>query len=506
MRPLIRCLMVVFITKNAPAQGTSAGMRGNEPSELTQLRRQFTLRALASSRTLADQYTKALAALEDQAGVSGDYETALAAQQRRQHLASWYASSGMESAESIVLLAADAKCSGPVTYERNEKVLEGWRSVGSAAAWDKFKLSPGTYTVTMTYGAISAGEGFAGPFGGGAPEDGPPPAGEVEFSEISGLGGAEAEKLTVQVRPTGGWTTYETITLGEIKILRTSARLMLKVSRLRANSGLLHLREIRLTPTKPTAAKPDDTAAKEYAEQRQAHVTRLAELGQPTLDSYLSRLQQISDDLAQKNDAEGVQAFLNESRRVQQSLHLLGKETPAEPGAAVSRIDGLDEIKDASYLPDPTNTGDRFLVSTKNQIMTVRLMSVSCPSPRAEDEEDQKRHASYFGITTDDSVAVGRQAREFTDAYLKERPLRILTRWMRDKSGAILAFVQPGEVGDFSGILVDNGLAAITSPQAKHGKHAEEAVRSALKEREVAAKAKALPPGAWSFSSVKSNP
>lgn len=498
---LVIIMMAVKTSAQSPTSFPTAP-KSSDPSDLTQLRQQFALRALTSTRMLADQYTKALALLEGLAAAAGEYETALGAQQRRQQIAAWYATPAMDNMEAILLRPADAKITGTVSLDRNEAVLENWRTTACTASWDIFKLNSGTYTVTMTYGASGGGEGF------GFSEGGAASGGEVEFSEISGLGGTEAEKLTARVMPTDGWKTYETLTMGEIKLTRTSARLTLKVTRLRGNSGLMHLREIRLSPAKPMAVKVDDTAAKEYAQQRQAHVERLAKLVQPIVDSYLSRLQSLSDDLGEKKDSDGQQALQNESRRVQQSLQLLGKETPVEPGTAISRPDGLDEIQDARYVTDPTNTGNRFLVSTKNQIISVRLMSVSCPSPGAEDEESQKYHSAYFGITLDDSVAVGRQAKEFTDTYLKDKPLRILTRWMRDKSGSILAIVQPGEVGDFSGILVDNGLAAITSPRAIHSerKRMEEAMLASLKVRETAAKAKALPPGAWSFLPATTNP
>lgn len=487
---------------------SAEAQNGSEPSELKLMRQQFTLRALTSTRTLADQYTKALTALEDQAGALGDYETALAAQQRRQKLATLYSNVSVDNADAIILRPADAKIAGTISFDRKEGVLESWRSTACAANWDIFKLNPGTYTVTLTYGAAAMWNGEFKPFGLNLPFHAPEPAGEVELSEVTSLSGGAAEKLTFQVKPTDGWSDYETVTIGDMKLTRTSARMMLKVTRLRGANGLMHLREIRLTPAKPTAVKVDDTATKEYALEHQAHLARLTELGQPLVESYVARLQSISDDLAEKKDDEGAQSVMNEGKRAQQSLHILGKETKSELGTAISRPDGLEEIQDASYVPDPTNTGDRFRVSTVNQIITVRLMSVSCPSPRAEDEENLKRHSSYFGITMDDSVAVGRQAQEFTDTYLKNKPLRILTRWMRDESGAVLAIVQPGEVGDFSGILVDNGLAAISTVDAKSSdrKSTEEARRASLKEREAAAKAKALPPGAWSFLPANPKP
>ncbi len=511
LRVLLFGQLMFMLTTETKAQAPMSLptiQNGNEPSDLKQLRQQFTLRALTSTRMLADQYTKALSVLEDQASLSGDYETALATQQRRQKLAAWYAIVPADNTDAIILRPADAKITGSVAFNRKDGILDSWRSTNSSASWDILKLTPGTYNVTMTYGAANMWDGEFRPFGFGMPENAQPAAGEVELSEVTGLSGAEAEKLTVQVRPTGGWTEYETTNIGDLKLVRTSARLTLKVSRLRGTSGLMHLREIRLTPSRAATVKVDNTASKEYAEEHQSHLERLTELGQPIVESYLARLQSISDDLAEKKDDDGVQSLLSESKRAQQSLHLLGKEKIPEPGIANIRPDGFEEIQDARYVPDPTNTGDRFLVSTKNQIITVRLMTVSCPSPRAEDEDNHKRHSTYFGITMDDSFALGRQAQEFTDTYLKDKPLRLLTRWKRDKNGSILAIVQPGEVGNFSGILVDNGLAAISPPRAKlnEGKRMEEAMIASLKERETAAKAKALPPGAWSFLPANPKP
>src|SRR5262249_33044614 len=47
------------------------------PLELSQLRQQYSLKALTAGRMLADQYSNALASLEAQAGDAGDYDTAL---------------------------------------------------------------------------------------------------------------------------------------------------------------------------------------------------------------------------------------------------------------------------------------------------------------------------------------------------------------------------------------------------------------------------------------------
>ncbi|MEI6536584.1 MAG: hypothetical protein WCN98_14655 [Verrucomicrobiaceae bacterium] len=478
-----------------------------EPSALISLRKQFRDRALSSTRVMADQYYKALAALETQAVESGDYETALAAQQRQQQLAANYANVASDSSEAVILKPADAKTAGTVTYDRNERVLSGWRVVGTTASWDIFKVNPGNYTVTMTYSAY-----YPPVYEYGIKQFRTPPedvtGGVLEFFEVTGLGGGDTNKLTTSLHATGAWATYLPLNLGEIKLTRTSARLTLKIAHLANTFGLMHLKEIRLTPAKPTVVKIDYATTQEYTKEHRAHVERLAELGQPIADIYLARLKSISDSLAFNKDDEGVQAVLAESRRVKHTVEMLGKEKRPEPGTSFTRLDGLEEIQDARYVPDPANTGDSFMISTKNQSLLIHLMSVSCPSPRPEDMKSHDYHSSYFGISTDDSVALGQQAREFTDAYLKEKPLRIFTRWTRNKNGEVLAQVVPGDIGEFSGILVDNGLAAINVPQAGNSekKRIEEAITAPLKERETAAKASPLPPGGWSFVPLKSNP
>ncbi len=172
----------------------------------------------------------------------------------------------------------------------------------------------------------------------------------------------------------------------------------------------------------------------------------------------------------------------------------------------MSATEGLEEIHDATFVDAPTNTGDRFLISANDQQIPVHLLWVSCPSPLADDAASLKYHSQYFGISDEDTVALGRQAQEFTASYLKDKPLRVFTRWQKDKNGAVLASVLPSELGDFAGILVDNGLAAINPPLAKPAirRRTDETATGVLKEREATAKAKPLPPGAWSLST--SNP
>jgi hypothetical protein len=459
-----------------------------EPRELREMREQFTLRALAAGRTLAEQYAAALATLESQAAESSDYETALAAQQRRNYLAEHYANRDPDPASSILLKPGDAKTTGAVALDKSDNTLTNWRTVGSSATWDVFKIAPGTYTVSLTCGVA----------------DLPQAGGDLEFGEVTSLGGAELARLAVTLKSTGDWSTFETIELGEIKLARTSARFAIKASRLRGTAGLMHLKEIRLTPARLTAKPPDKELAQDLADEFErlsaAHQSKLRELEQPVLSAYLAKLASLGDELAARKDDDGAQAVLAEAKRAERSLRKPDK-TVRTPHGSVS-AEGLEEVHDAAFVEDPTNTGDRFLITARGEKLSVKLMSVTCPSPNPEDKALHDFHARYFGISREDSILIGRLARDFTTAYLKDKPLKLLTRWQKDKNGSVLAAVLPGEIGDLAGILVDNGLAAVLEPASKNAaqRQVEEDTHSVLKQRETDAKAKPAPPGAWSLA------
>lgn len=473
------------------------------PRELGELRKQFTLRALASGRMLADQYSNALASLEAQAADSADYATALAAHQRRREIADDYANHDVDAGQVIVLKPADAKTVGAVTLDQTDNTLTNWRTAGSSAVWDIFKVTPGAYTVSLICGvadsapasgaAILAGAGIEAQTGG-----------EVEFQEVTNLAGSDTNGLTVALKSTGGWDSFETLVLGEIKLTRTSARLAIRATRLRGTGGLMHLKEIHLTPVRPTVEPPDMETANslvaELEKARASHRAKLRELGEPVLNAHLAKLTALGDELGAKHDVEGAQAIVEEAKRARKSLEKSG-ETGHLLHAGVL-AEGMEVVHDAAFVEDPTNTGDRFLVAVRGEKMSVKLMLVACPSPNPEDKQAGDFHSRYFGITKEDSILIGRLAQDFTATYLKDKPLKLLTRWRKDGAGSVLAAVLPADTGDLAGILVDNGLAAILEPAPKNSSRSrtEENARNVLKQREADAKAKPVPPGAWSLA------
>lgn len=493
---------------SAQEKATASKAKSPPPPELVQLQQQYALKALASGRMLADQYSNALTTLEAQAAEAGDYDTALAAQRRRLDLASLYSKLPDSNADAIVLHPADAKTSGAVNYDRNEDSLVSWRVTGSSAYWDLMKITPGEFDVTMSYGVADSAESPPRSLASSKPEDFLT-GGDVEFVEVTGLSGSETNRLQSAVAPTGGWTKFASLSLGTLKLTRTSTRLMLRVSHSRGGGGVMHLKEIRLTPSKPHAAPAEtgNPASGEFAKIRSDHETRLRALEQPLVDSYKAKLQKVAEQFTAAKDTENAEAVKMEAQRAD---HALAQTAASRPGMQIAAsAEGFEEIRDATFIDAPSNTGDQFLISANSQQIPVRLLWVTCPSPLAEDTANHKYHSQYFGISVDDSVALGRQAQEFTAAYLKDKSLRVLTRWQKDKNGAILASIQPAELGDFAGILVDNGLAAVNPPKdakTPTRRRSDENAIAVLKERETTAKAKPLPPGAWSLSTGKAVP
>ncbi|HSI62044.1 MAG TPA: hypothetical protein VLE43_02965 [Candidatus Saccharimonadia bacterium] len=488
------------------------------PLELQQKRQQFMTRALTGSQTLSEQFAKALAALAKEAGANGDYELALKAQQRRENLAVLYSGTveGSSISNVIVLRAADARVSGSVNYDRTRDVLSAWKTAGSMASWDVSRVVPGSYDVVLTYGVADFGDPPNRASLNAAPPD-LTTGGNFEFFEDSSLAGAAANRRSGLVSSTGGWGEFSTMTLPAIQLTRSGTRLSLKISSAKGDGGVMHLKEIRLTPAKPVSAVTpapvlDENGqpvpqVDELTKLRQDHIERLRQKLAPISLDYTGKLSSLSAGLAGNTDA--VEELQTEVRRVERlgdnPRTLLQLRDRSRPAAALA--DGLHEIRDARYLPAPDNTGDKFMVTCNGETFPVRLLWVSCPLPAPSSGAETLSTTGYFGITAEDSVAIGVMARDFTAEYLKDKPLRLLTRGFKDPQGVLLVTVNPEEMGDFAGVLVDNGLAMVQQPTGKTraARLAEESSLTALRDREAAARARHIPPGAWSRTTETTN-
>ncbi len=475
-----------------------------EAPELTQLRQQYLQRAMTSSHTLTDQFTNALLNLERDLAANGNYDQALIAQQRRLALLESYRNAFADSslANAIILKPNKAKTIGSVTFDKADDLLTGWKNVGSLASWDVLQVSPGLYDIAITYSAGAVTDSPARITAPGQTTD-LSSGGELEFFEDTSLSGANLNHRTSEVQPTGDCNTFNTIQLPPMQLQRTNARFTLKATRLRGYGGLMSLKEIRLTPAKAAAtAEATASTSDEFAKLHDDHVTRIKTIATPITDIYLASLKSLEADLTAKNDPDGVSAIQAEASRIKLWLENPSSEESTKRVVSGLSTEGLEVLNDARFIPDAASAGDRFRINQGGKEYLIRLAWVTCPAPSPDEKGSKKLHASYFGITEEDAESVGKQAAEFTSSYLSDKPLRILTRWQKDKDGAIFAIVVPDDIGDLASILVDNGLAAVNKPTAKNEalRKIEERVLSSLKEREAAAKLRPIQPGAWALA------
>lgn len=479
------------------------------PEEMVQLRRQFESRALSNARLLSEQYANALASIIKESAAEGDYDQALAAQRRREQLINLYSQSLDDTALTNVILLkpADARINGAVGYDRGLNALAGWKTVGSIASWDVTRLTPGKYDVTLTYAVADIGEpGRTNPFA--VPPD-LSTGGEFEFYEDSSLPGADQNRRTAQVTTTAGWTNWTTLTLPPLVLTRTSARLALRITKARGTGGVMNLKGIRLSPATAAGIPPKDTAddssppADEFTTLQQAHVEHLRQVITPVVNSYAGTLKDLAARAA--GDPEAAGDYNAEAQRVEHLLEdprsfLAGSAKRVRPAGGG---EGFRETRGVTYVPNEQNSGDCFKVKQGDEEFFVRLLWVACPPVNSKDTKLFKRFADYFGISVEDARSIGQQARDFTGHYLSGKTLALLTRGMKDDGGNLLVVLHPEGVGDFAGVLVDNGLAMIQPPTGRKGpaRLHEEAVLQDLQARENAAKVRRIPPGGWARKS-----
>lgn len=506
------CLIILLAASLGAQDANAQESSIKEPDELTQMRKNFATRALQSSNTLAKQYATALTAVMKETGGTGDYEQALAAQKRRDELASLYSNTLNETELSnvIVLKPSDARVSGNVNYDRTSGELVNWKSVGASANWDISKIIPGSYDINVTYSVAEYGDipNRNTPF---INRDDPSTGGEFEFYEDTNLTGSNAKHHTGQVSSTDGWDKFVTMNLAPIQLSRSSARFVMKITRVRGEGGVMRLKEIRLTPAKTATseqgtpsdpARGDEPPKDDLTKLRDAYLTRVKSVVPLVLTAYADKLKSLGSIAEAKNDTELTESV---NKEITLTQHML--EAPETAGVTIAGAStnmqslGFEEWKNVHYKSDPRNGGDRFLVEYKDQDIPVRLLSVTVPYPSEDASVNISHHASYFGISEEDTITLANRSKEFTEAFLQNKPFRIFTRGVKDSDGFLFVNIVPDGVGDYAGVLVDNGLAAInsTKTKAKDSKVINEPGILALKERESEAKARPIPPGAWAM-------
>lgn len=140
-------------------------------------------------------------------------------------------------------------------------------------------------------------------------------------------------------------------------------------------------------------------------------------------------------------------------------------ERPGKPGAQGTRkIGAWEELHGCILVEDRDNDGDSFVVRHEGADHILRIYFADCPEKHRHQYNGPRiaEQGQYFGgLTEEETVAIGGDARDFSLALLREGPFTVLTRWEKVfDSGRFYAFVTVGE-RDLGERLVEQGLARI---------------------------------------------
>lgn len=133
-------------------------------------------------------------------------------------------------------------------------------------------------------------------------------------------------------------------------------------------------------------------------------------------------------------------------------------------GLKVGRTKGWDVLEDCRLLRRGGNDGDSFHVMHNGKEYIFRLYYVDTPEESMSYPDRIRDQASYFGISTEDTVRLGREAARFTDRILSRAPFTVVTQWTDARGNSRLprnyAFVITQE-GDLDELLASEGLVRV---------------------------------------------
>ncbi len=459
------------------------------PPDITAARNLLLTQALADSQRITEQYVLALSAREAALAAAGDYEEAKHFQQRRAQLQSLYFGSTVDS-HAIVLPLTAARLVGSI--QASGDILSNWRSNGSGAEWSQFKLTPGRYHLEFEANMIDAPVAFA------SAKMQPQEKASFTFAEVTQLISTGTNTATFEITQSADETTFIPVRTGPLTFTRSPITL-----RLVANSGypanLIRLRNLRLVPVTETATVSapieaaaalktvrDDLAAELLVSQKRA------------IDDYRNTLSALTTSKPALKEAITAEAQrLDRLTTRRQSTPLLSP--PAAFATATSSLQDFDILTGAMLADGPPAAGDRFKVIHDGKTIAVRLLWVASPPPES-DTKSIPQLAKHFGIESAAAVSIGRLARDFTDQYLRSKPLRLLAYPQPDRDGTLAVLVVLQDIGLYQNVLIDQGLAAVQPPPSVNkAAITENALLSSLIAREEAIRKRSSPPGAWAL-------
>ena len=495
-----------------PAPPPPSAASSTEPPALTAARAQFLSGVVLASKQLSDQFSNALAKLEDELAAAGDYEEAIKVQTRRKEVEASVGSAGATplSQPGVALSPNTAKTSAAVTVE--DGALTGWRTAGNYAEWSLQKLTPGRYTLQFGYTSTESKASDSSLLARATTAD----VVKFKFSEVSLLAAATASTRLLELPLSKDPATYTPLVTEPISIARTSITFRLE-SMQSTPANAIRIKDIRLVPVedRPAATSvPSVTAAVSGGQQdidalKQIYTRQLASARSPIITDYLARLKSLAAQPAFAKDRDLVEEIEAEQRRITEmnagpSDKNKGGIRRRGPAGVAGGLDGFDDITDARLVNDPANSAERFKVEHEGRTFFVKLAWVRCPPVAPDDKEALQLAMRHFKIDEDEALAVGRMAQEFTIGYLEDRPLRLLVRTKKEKKNgddASPALVFLDDIGLFQTALVQRGLAAVVFPPGlDHKSTMENGMMRMLTEQEQKAMKRRPAPGAWSFT------
>ena len=120
-------------------------------------------------------------------------------------------------------------------------------------------------------------------------------------------------------------------------------------------------------------------------------------------------------------------------------------------------------LTNCQYLAHADGDGDSFRVRGGTNEFLLRLYFVDAPETNLRYPERTREQSEYFGVTLDEAMKGGRDAKEFVRETLRE-PFTVWTRWAsgggRSKEPRYYCFVMVG-TNALDELLVSKGLARL---------------------------------------------
>lgn len=472
--------------------GMSGLLVAQESSPVTTARADFLKLVLSDSQILSDQYERALAKLESELAAGTDYEEAQLVQQRREELKAIYGTVSTSPAAGITLPASRARLSG--SAEARGEMLTGWRGSSSMAEWGAVRLSPGVYFLELEANIA----GLPTSAGGGLPERFmPQDKVSFVFYEVSLLPGAQENRRNFEIARGASDTAFTPLRIGPLNFTRNSVTLRIAPT-MSYPGNVISIRNVRLVPDtgdilQTAAPLPEgDLIA---AAREQLH-RELVQVQTPVIEAHTKALAELA---ANPDLSDAVMAETQRLTALQRNTANKSADVLARLLRQLGGVAGFIDVEGAKLvMTDSSSSGDHFIVEHEGTHIPVRLLWVRC-APLDPKSEESRNFAKHFGIEQSDSDSLARTAREFTLGYLADKPLRLLLRPNKDKSGHQPALVFLPEIGLYQNVLVDQGLATVDLPRRSlSAGMMERGLIESLRQREEVARRQKN--GAWALS------